>query len=191
MGFRSYKAAVFVHNGTEEMEAVITADVLRRAGIEVQICSLEGTEAVICSRQVKIVPDTNLDAIMARPLGFDVVVLPGGLGGAEAFATSDKMHSMLRRMESIGSIYVASICAAPIALMAAGVFFGKRLTSHPCVKTQLEDKYTYCDDEDVCVDGFLITSRGPGTTFEFALTIVEKLKGVEAKAEIKEQMMLK
>lgn len=97
---------------------------------------------------------------------------------------------MLKAQESAGRL-VAAICAAPIALNAHGIGIGKRLTSHPSVKDKFTpDQYTYSEDR-VVQDGQLVTSRGPGTAFEFALKLVEVLVGADTVANITPPMLVK
>lgn len=79
--YKMTKALVFLAEGAEEMETVITVDTLRRAGIEVTLAGLDGEQTVLCSRNVKIVPDASLDSVKSNE--FDAVILPGGLKGAE------------------------------------------------------------------------------------------------------------
>jgi hypothetical protein len=78
----SKKALVFLAEGAEEMETVITVDTLRRAGIEVTLAGLQGDQPVLCSRNVKVVPDVSLSTVENET--FDAVIVPGGLKGAEA-----------------------------------------------------------------------------------------------------------
>ena len=75
---------VILADGAEEMETVITVDVLRRAGINATIAGVNGDMPITCSRQVKIVPDISLDSVKTQ--NFDAVVIPGGLNGAELCA---------------------------------------------------------------------------------------------------------
>ncbi|XP_067140535.1 Parkinson disease protein 7 homolog [Centruroides vittatus] len=174
----SKSALLILADGAEEMEAVISVDVMRRGGIKVTVAGLDGSQAVKCSRDVVIMPDKSLnDALRDSP--YDVIVLPGGLKGSEKLAESNQVGSLLKEQQDAGR-YIAAICAAPIALKSHGITVGKLLTSHPSKKEEMKegDKYKYSEDR-VVVDGQLITSRGPGTAFEFALTIVEKLMGKE------------
>ena len=67
------------------METVITVDVLRRGGIDVTLAGVSGADSVLCSRNVRIVPDTSLDKV--ENTMFDAVIVPGGLKGAETCAT--------------------------------------------------------------------------------------------------------
>ena len=183
------KALVILAPGAEEMETVITTDVLRRAKINVTVAGLDSSEPVECSRKVKIVPDTSLDeAIKSGP--YDVVVLPGGGGGSKKLSESDTVKQLLQSQEASGG-FVAAVCAAPTALLAHGVAKGKQITSHPAVKQAMEEsgQYTYTEAR-VCQDGTTITSRGPGTCFEFALSIVAALVGESVAKEIAGPMIL-
>jgi protein DJ-1 len=83
---------------------------------------------------------------------------------------------------------VAAICAAPIALRAHGVFEGRKLTSHPSVKSLVEEWADY-SEHPVEADGNLITSRGPGTAFAFALRIVGALTDAKRMVEVRAPMM--
>ena len=129
---RVKKALVIVSPGAEEMETVITVDVMRRAKIEVTLAGLESSDPVECSRGVKLIPDTSLDdAIQKGP--YDVVVLPGGLGGAKNLAASQKVKTVLEEQEKNGR-FIAAVCAAPTALLTHGIGKTKTITSHPVVR---------------------------------------------------------
>lgn len=93
-------------------------------------------------------------------------------------AKSSLVGEILRNQESSGKI-IAAICAAPTALLAHKIGLGKSITSYPSVKDKLVADYKYVDDQNVVVDGSLITSRGPATSFAFALKIAENLVGAE------------
>ena len=178
------KALVVLARGTEEMEAVITIDVLRRGGVDVTVAGLDGTDPIRCSRGVVITPDVGLESVEGE---FDALILPGGGEGAKRLAQSNKVGELLREHEE-GGRWVAAICAAPIALEAHGVFKGRHLTSHPSVKSTLESWGKY-SEHAVEADGNLITSRGPGTTFPFALRIVGMLTDAERMVEVRAPMM--
>lgn len=113
------KALVILSPGAEEMETVISTDVLRRAKINVILAGLDSGDPVECSRNVRIVPDMSLDEAASKG-PFDVVVLPGGLGGSKRLAASDKVKQVLQSQEAAGNI-VAAVCAAPSALLAHGI----------------------------------------------------------------------
>lgn len=181
-------ALVVLAAGAEEMETVIVVDMLRRAGVTVTVAGLAGEAAVTCSRGLIITPDTSLaGAVEGGPL-YDAVVLPGGGQGAEALAASKEVGEVLKEQEAGGRI-IAAVCAAPTALLAHGIARGKRLTAYPAFKAQLEGCYTYTE-EAVEVDGSLVTSRGPGTSFQFGLELVKLLVGGEKAGEVAKAMLL-
>lgn len=79
--------------------------------------------------------------------------------------------------------------SAPTVLKAHGVALGKNVTSYPAMKDQLNGEYKYQEDK-VVVDDKLITSRGPGTAYDFALTIIDKLIGKEKASEVAQGLLL-
>ncbi|XP_023328211.1 protein/nucleic acid deglycase DJ-1 [Eurytemora carolleeae] len=181
------KALCILAEGSEEMETVIIVDVLRRGGVEVVLAGLEGVEPVKCSRGVVLVPDSSLDSALLN-VSYDAIILPGGGPGAKALAESAKVKVLLTDQEAAGRI-VGAICAAPTALLEHGIGKGKRLTSYPSFKDVLSKDYIYTQAQ-VEVDGSLITSQGPGTSFSFALRLVELLVGKEKAEEISAAMLL-
>ncbi|CAH2009206.1 unnamed protein product [Acanthoscelides obtectus] len=183
------KACVFLAPGAEEMEFTITADILVRGGIQVTVAGLPDDSVVECSRGINIKPTVAIaNAKSGGP--YDVLVLPGGLGGSKALASSKEVGEMLKEQEQTGRL-IAAICAAPTALKAHGIAVGKKVTSYPSMKAQMEEggQYTYLEDK-VVIDGNIITSRGPGTAFEFGLALVEKLVGKEKKNEVAKGLLL-
>ena len=148
------------------------------------MAGLDGDAAIRCSRGVVITPDVAVDEVVGE---FDVLVLPGGAEGAKRLAASKKVGELLTDQERNGRM-VAAICAAPIALRAHGVVEGRKLTSHPSVKPMLEDWGQY-SEHPVEADGNLITSRGPGTAFPFALRIVGALTDAERMVAVRAPMM--
>lgn len=183
------KALVFLGPGAEEMEFVISVDVLRRGGVNVTIAGLPNESIVKCSRDVNIKPDIGIcDAASQGP--FDVIVLPGGLGGSKAMAECGAVGQLLKEQECAGR-WIAAICAAPTALKAHCIAIGKTVTSYPAMKAEMEEggKYKYKEDK-VVVDGNVITSRGPGTAFDFALTIVDNVVSKEKASEVAKAMLL-
>ena len=150
------------------------------------IAGLLGSQPVKCSRDVVIVPDKALDEVH-QP--FDVIVLPGGLAGSNQLASDSRVAKLLKEQQKSNKL-IAAICAAPIALKSHGIGLQKRITSHPSKAHELQNDFKYCEDR-VVIDEQLITSRGPGTAFEFGLAIVEKLVGIEKVNEIIPPMILK
>ncbi|XP_042687363.1 Parkinson disease protein 7 isoform X2 [Centrocercus urophasianus] len=186
----SKRALVILAKGAEEMETVIPTDVMRRAGIKVTVAGLTGKEPVQCSRDVLICPDASLED--ARKEGpFDVIVLPGGNLGAQNLSESAAVKDILKDQESRKGL-IAAICAGPTALLAHGIGFGSKVTTHPLAKDKMMNGAHYCYSESrVEKDGNILTSRGPGTSFEFGLAIVEALMGKEVAEQVKAPLILK
>jgi 4-methyl-5(b-hydroxyethyl)-thiazole monophosphate biosynthesis len=157
--------------GCEELEAVTIIDLLRRAGVTVTVAGLVAGP-VTASRGVVLLPDTTLDAVLDQD--FDLVVLPGGLGGAQRLEADRRISALLRRMAEQGR-YVAAICAAPRVLVNAGLVEGRTITAYPGVLDDQEG--IRLSSAAVVRDGTFITSRGPGTALDFALTLIETLCG--------------
>jgi len=178
-----------IADGTEEMEAVVIVDVLRRAGAQVTVASVEegGRLAVTCSRGVVLVADAPLSAALAARPAFDLVALPGGMPGAERLGASAELAECLRAQRAAGRP-LAAICAAPaVVLEAQGLLpAGQPATAHPAFSAKLAHQASVSERVAVAVGGgggggLVLTSRGPGTALELALALVGVLFG-EAKA---------
>jgi protein DJ-1 len=185
MSQQTPRVLVVLAEGAEEMETTIVVDVLRRAGVEVVLAGLDGDGPVTCSRKVRIVPDLALDQATGR---FDLLVLPGGAEGARRLAESAAIGELLRKRERAGES-VAAICAAPMALSRHAVFAGRSMTSHPSVADAVAQHGQQAPG-NVVEDGNLVTSRGPGTAFDFALVLVRRLCGDAKVREVRQPMML-
>jgi 4-methyl-5(b-hydroxyethyl)-thiazole monophosphate biosynthesis len=168
--------------GFEEIEAVTIIDILRRAGIEVEVASLAGS-TVTGSHGIRLAADTPLAALVEQD--FDMIALPGGMPGAEHLKNDPRIAEFLRRLHARGRP-VAAICAAPMVLAAAGVLGGRRATSYPGFLADAAD--TAVVGDAVVVDRDVITSRGPGTALDFALALVEELLGAAAREAIESRL---
>jgi 4-methyl-5(b-hydroxyethyl)-thiazole monophosphate biosynthesis len=167
-------------NGCEELEAVTIIDLLVRAGVEVVSAGL-APGPVKASRGVVITPDITLDEALKRD--FDMIVLPGGLPGADYLNEDPRIQALLQKMAAEGR-YTAAVCAAPKVLLSAGVLEGKRATSYPGSLAAMDTSTIDYREEAVVQDGKVITSRGPGTAMAFALTLIENLVGREKRDEV-------
>lgn len=166
--------------GCEELEAVTVIDLLRRAGIDVVTAGLD-TQPVRASRGVTLLPDMSLDAALQQE--FDMIILPGGLPGADHLRDDPRVIDLLKKMAAADR-FTAAICAAPRVLAHAGLLDGKRATSFPGALDV--DTIPGLDYQETAVvrDGKVITSRGPGTAMDFALTLIETLVGREKRDEV-------
>jgi 4-methyl-5(b-hydroxyethyl)-thiazole monophosphate biosynthesis len=179
------KALVPIANGSEEMEAVIIIDTLRRAGWDVTVAGLTaGT--IEASRGVKLVPDTTWEQI--NPGDFGILLLPGGFGGTEAFMAHAGVQQALQDFDAQGK-WIGCICAAALALNEAGILEGKKFTCYPGVEQKLP-AHIQPLDEVVVVDGHLISSQGPGTAFEFALKVIAECGSPNLSAEVRAGLLL-
>jgi 4-methyl-5(b-hydroxyethyl)-thiazole monophosphate biosynthesis len=166
--------------GCEELEAVTVIDLLRRAGIEVTTAGLD-EGPVTARRGTVIVPDTSLEDALQRQ--YDMIVLPGGIPGADHLEHDPRIRERVRQMAEEGR-YTAAICAAPKVLAASGVLEGKRATSFPGILESLEQATVEIRREPVVVDGTVVTSRGPGTAMDFALELITILCGRDTRDEV-------
>lgn len=176
--------------GSEEIEAVTAIDLLVRAGIDVTTASVagDGNLEIRCSRGVRILADVTL--VEVADDDFDVIVLPGGLGGATCFNESPLLVEKVRQMHISGKI-VAAICAAPaLVLEYHDLFPVGNMTGFPGLRDKIDpNKWS---DRRVIFDPRvnLLTSQGPGTSMEFALKIIDLLLGKTKAAEIAAQLVL-
>ena len=162
---------VLLAQGCEELEAVTVIDLLRRAKIDVTTAGLDD-QPVTASRGTRLIPDNALDAVLGR--AYDMVVLPGGLPGADNLAADARVMALLKKMAADGK-FTCAICAAPTVLAKAGLLKGKRATSYPGCIEALQMPEVKSTGEAVVRDGTIITSRGPGTAMDFALELIEAL----------------
>jgi 4-methyl-5(b-hydroxyethyl)-thiazole monophosphate biosynthesis len=170
-------------DGFEEIEAVSVIDILRRGGVKVTTAGLHPGVAK-GAHGIDIQPDTTLDT--ALDMKADMVVLPGGMPGAEHLRDDPRVMALLQRVHEQGG-YACAICAAPMALGAAGLTAGRTVTSYPGFGDQFSHG-PYVEDR-VVVDGKVITSRGPGTATEFALTLLETLVGPQKAREVADGLL--
>lgn len=165
-------ALVILAGGFEEIEAVTAIDILRRAGVEVSVAGLQGTE-IKGAHGLVIMAEDEL-----QNLGddFDALVLPGGTPGASRLAGSARVTSLIKTLYKKGNV-IAAICAAPaLVLQPTGILKNKTATCYKGMEKSF-GKDTLFSTERVVIDGNLITSRGPATALDFALAVAEKLVG--------------
>jgi len=157
--------------GCEELEAVTVIDLLRRARIEVVTAGL-AAGPVKASRGTVLLPDTTLDEALRQD--YDMVVLPGGQPGATHLEQDNRILALLKSMAGSGKI-TAAICAAPKVLAVAGLLHGKRYTAYPGSIDPGQFPDLRPESQAVVRDGQVLTSRGPGTAMDFALSLIEVL----------------
>lgn len=157
------KVLLILADGFEEIEALGTADILRRLKVDVVLAGLDSAETITGAHGMKIIPDATLSDV-ARDT-FDAVILPGGMPGAANLDNSTTVTDVLIKAEKENKI-IAAICAAPFVLAKRGLLNGKTFTMYPGFDSELGGlTYTAAPAE---VDGNIITGKGPGAFTEFA-----------------------
>lgn len=172
--------------GFEELEAVTLIDLLRRADITVVTASLTEQQQVTASRGVRIVTETTLRAV--RNDDFDMLILPGGMPGSSNLNDEQRVHGVAKRLFAYKKA-IAAICAAPLVLAHAGILDGKTITAYPGVLSPDDWPEITFSNDPVVVDDNIITSRGPGTAMDFALTIIEHLTDKNTRNKVEKSLM--
>ncbi|HFI0254337.1 TPA: DJ-1 family glyoxalase III [Streptococcus suis] len=164
------KIAVVLANGFEEIEALAPVDIFRRAGFQ---CDMVGLTSIRVegSHAIKVEADCLFDGDLSQ---YDLIVLPGGMPGSTNLRDDDRLIAELQKAVANGK-YVAAICAAPIVLDRAGLLDGRRYTCFPGKEADISTGIHLA--ENVVVDGQIITSRGAGTSLDFAYKLVDLLGG--------------
>jgi 4-methyl-5(b-hydroxyethyl)-thiazole monophosphate biosynthesis len=172
-------------DGFEQIEALTVVDILRRAKVDV-VTAAVGPNPVTSSHGVRVEADTSLAAVR-DDADVAMVVLPGGPGTPKLGESAD-LRALVERLQA-GDREVAAICAAPSVLAGFGAIDGKRATSFPAVREQLEAVGVDYQEDSVVRDGKVTTSRGPGTAMDFALELVAILEGPAARDEVEAGLM--
>jgi protein deglycase len=179
------KILVLLADGFEEIEALTVVDVLRRANVECDMCSLSN-DYVTGTHNIQVKADINIKNIDIDK--YDGIVLPGGLPGAYNLRDSKEVKEIVLNFNENKKI-IAAICAAPEALESFNILNNKKCTSYPGFIKNKEN-VDYIEDKMVVEDGNIITSRGPATAIEFSLFILKKLGYENEYKEIKEGMLV-
>lgn len=164
------KTAILIADGCEECEALIQADLLRRAGIDVDLVSISDSRQVTSARNITFICDRLMKDF--DDAAYDGVILPGGMPGTNHLRDDGAVIALVKKYAKEGKL-VAAICAAPTVLGYAGVLKGKNATCYPGMEDGLTGAHKKTDE--VVVDGNIITSRGLGTAIPFAGAIITYL----------------
>ena len=178
---------IAIADGSEEIETVTVADVLRRGGLEVTLASVMPERMIMASRGVWLVADCLIGDCQGK--SWEAVVLPGGMPGASNLAGSVVLKSILQRQARQENL-VAAICAAPaVVLGESGLLNGHRATCYPTFRDELSSRDVIVEDSPVVIDGAFITSQGPATAMAFALAILETLAGKETRDRVAQGLL--
>ena len=181
------KVALFIENGSEELEFIAPLDIMRRANLEVDLISANNEDFITSSHNVKIIADKKIDEVN-NILDYDAIVIPGGMPGSTLLRDNKKIIEFYQTMYNSGKL-VAAICAAPIVLSAAGITDDKEVTSYPGFDKEINCK-SYNSEKAVVVDKNVITAQGPAVAILFGYEIVNYLLQDNTADDIKKTMLV-
>lgn len=169
------KIAILAADGVEKVELEQPRSALRAAGAQVEVLSLKAGEIQARNHDLEPAGTFAVDRAVsdASVDEYDGLVLPGGTVNADKLRLDDSAVSFVRDFVGSGKP-VAAICHGPWTLVEAGVTVGRTLTSYPSIRTDLRNAGAHVVDEEVVVDGNLITSRSPSDLPAFCSAIVER-----------------
>ncbi|EJO5346116.1 DJ-1/PfpI family protein [Clostridium botulinum] len=178
------KILVFIAEGFEEIEALTVVDVLRRANIQCDMCSITSNKDTKGAHNILVYADKTLKEIKGNE--YDGLVIPGGMPGATNLRDNNKVIDLVKEFNKDKKL-IAAICAGPIVLSKANIIKGKEVTSYPGFEKDLNEGIY---KEDLVIQNEnIITSRGPSVAMDFAFKILENFKKNSVK-KIKESMLL-
>lgn len=181
------KVLVPIGYGTEEIEAVVLVDVLRRAGADVTVASVEQKLEVEGSSGTRLLADVLISKCADQV--YDLVALPGGMPGAVRLRDCEILEKIMKRQAEDKRLYGAISMAPAITLLPWGLLTRKRTTGHPAFFGKLPTFWAV--KTNIQISGELTTSRGPGTSFQFALSLAEQLFGETTAKSIEEFLLLR
>jgi 4-methyl-5(b-hydroxyethyl)-thiazole monophosphate biosynthesis len=176
---------VMLGTGFEEIEALAPVDLLRRAGVEVMTVGING-KTVYGGHNIGVEADIRIDQMDLTEM--EMIVLPGGLGGVASIRESTETLNAVRFAYENGC-YVAAICAGPTVLADLGITDGRTATCYPGQKGNMGS--AILEDVAAVRDGKIITGASAGCAVEFALALVEALKGAQAAQVIRNQIVIR
>lgn len=158
---------ILLANGFEEIEALATVDIIRRANINIKLVGV-GSDYITGSHNITVKTDINIEKIELNS-DIDGIILPGGIPGTPNLEASSKAMELLEFAYKNDKL-VASICAAPSVLGHKGMLKGVNATCYPGFEKELDGTNI---SNDYCItDKNIITAKGAGASFEFAFAIV-------------------
>ena len=180
------KVLIPLAQGFEMLEALAVVDVFRRGGVHVDTVALDDNLQVVSSHNVTVTADKPIAECMDED--YDLIVLPGGIPGAENLQNSALLTELLKKQSKEEKLYGA-ICASPaLVLEHHGLLQGRKAACHPLFDNQIPGEQLSMDN--VVIDGNCVTSRGAGTAIEFGLELLQVLMGKEKRDEVAKGMAI-
>lgn len=181
------KVALFIENGSEELEFIAPLDIMRRANLEVDLISANNEDFITSSHNIKILADKKIEEVN-NILDYDAIVIPGGMPGSTLLRDNKKIIEFYQTMYNSGKL-VAAICTAPIVLSAAGITDDKEVTSYPGFDKEINYK-NYNSEKAVVIDKNVITAQGPAVAILFGYEIVNYLLQDNTAEDVKKAMLV-
>lgn len=179
---------LFLATGFEEIEALGTADALRRAGMDVKLVSISDDKHVAGAHGIIAKADCLISEIDFTDAEW--LICPGGMPGASNLAACEPLMAQLGKQAEKGG-KIAAICAAPaVVLAAAGLLQGRKATAYPGFESMLEENGAIFTEGRAVTDGNIITANGPGSTFAFARAIITAACGEGVANEVMQGMLV-
>jgi len=186
---------IFLAEGFEDIEALGTADVLRRGGVDVELISITDEPFVVSSHKLAVGVDDSFEYFLERvqldgTTDKDFMIFPGGMPGTKYLASNRRLMKMMKEHYAAGGS-VAAICAAPgLVLSQLDDLKGKEMTCFDGFEEKLVEKGVRFSPRPAIADGRIITGRSAGHAIAFGLEILKKLKGEETAAKVRHSMLL-
>ena len=181
------KVVVLLANGFEDVEALGPIDLMRRAGFEVVIAGIGGTE-ITSSHGVVFKADCDIETLSAD--GWNCVFAPGGMPGAVNISQSWKANEMLINAANTDGAIVSAICASPaVVLGPLGLLAGREATCYPGCEDFFPG-FSFLAD-GVVVSGNSVTAKSVGYSFDLALKLIEMLAGLDVSNKVRNQIYYK
>lgn len=178
------KVLIHLAPGFEEIEAITTIDILRRANIDTQTVAIMNCLQVTGAHGIEVRADVSFTRADYENAG--MLVLPGGLPGSHNLADHEGLADKIQEHYDKGK-WLAAICAAPLVYGRMGLLEGEEAICYPSFEPEL--KGAIISDDFVAVSGKFITGKGPGVTMDFALEIVKQIKGEETSKQIAQGLL--
>ena len=180
------RACIFLADGFEEIEALTPADLLRRAGIRVDLVAVGDSLDITGRSGITVRADMAFED--AEFEGADMLVLPGGMPGTTNLENSKELKELIGKFDSEGK-RIAAICAAPSVFGHMGLLEGRKAVCYKGMEGELYG--AVIADAEAVTDGNITTSRGAGTAVEFALELIRVLLNEEMSTKVKEDIIYK
>ncbi|MBQ1977787.1 MAG: DJ-1/PfpI family protein [Ruminococcus sp.] len=176
----------FLADGFEEIEAITTVDMIRRAGVEISTVAVTEDKSLTVkgAHGIPVVADMHIDDC-TKDENLTGVFLPGGMPGTTNLDNSEKVRELVSYCAEKDR-YLLAICAAPSVLGHMGLLEGKKATCYPGFEDELKGAvYTA---QSAVQDGKIITGKGPGATVDFASLIISALKSEALASDLRSAM---